>query len=164
MTRRIACVLVAVLASVVGLARDVRAGTFTVDTTVDDPALPTCDDAASNDCSLRGALIAANAAGEHCDIQLPPGTYTTSVLSFCPFVSAFGGTESFSATTLCITGNVSIIGSGPDTTIIDGLQSGRVIALDPWRRPPSAASRSRAAWPPMGLPSAAAVGSSTTGR
>ena len=111
----------------------VEARTVVVDTTADDPALTACDDAVSNDCSLRGAIAAANAAAEHYDIQLPSGTYATSVVSFCPFVPivpGIGGDVSFSATTLCITKDVAIIGSGADTTIIDGLQSDRVIALD----------------------------------
>src|SRR5689334_8961883 len=41
------------------------AATFTVDTTADDATKSTCDDATANDCSLRGAVTAANANPDH---------------------------------------------------------------------------------------------------
>src|SRR4029079_2411594 len=47
----------------------------TVDTIVDDAALTGCDDDTENDCSLRGALVAAAGAAEHYDVRVPSGTY-----------------------------------------------------------------------------------------
>lgn len=107
-----------------------RARVVTVDTTVDDASLTACADTTPNDCSLRGAVAAAATASEHWDIRLPSGTYTLTQPGVCPFVSAFGDQESFTTTTLCLKRDVAIIGSGADTTFIDGNMTGRTIALD----------------------------------
>jgi hypothetical protein len=60
-------IIVAVLA---GMPRT-HAATFTVDTTVDDPAATPCTDAAPNDCSLRGAITRANGPSEASTIMVP---------------------------------------------------------------------------------------------
>src|SRR5215470_960034 len=100
----------------------VHARTVTVDTTVDSGALSACDDATPNDCSLRGALNAAAAAAEHYDVILPAGTYATTEVTECFVLSGFpnGGTEREVKTSLCLHGDVSIIGAGADKTFIDG--------------------------------------------
>src|SRR3972149_3257532 len=70
---------VAALLAGLGLAgmpvRTARAATFDVDRTDDNAAATACTGAA-NDCSLRGAIAAANALAGADDIILPAGTYT----------------------------------------------------------------------------------------
>jgi hypothetical protein len=54
-------------------------GTLAVDTTADDPAATACTDA-PDDCSLRGALINANADGRGGrDVVVPAGTFVLTV-------------------------------------------------------------------------------------
>jgi len=102
----------------------------TVDTIVDSAALTACDDDVPDDCSLRGALVAAATAMERHDIRLPSGTYTLTASTSCQFQSAFGGPPfSFSTTSLCVRGDVAIIGSGPDTTILDGNLTDRTLVV-----------------------------------
>jgi CSLREA domain-containing protein len=89
--------------------------TFTVTKTAD-----TADGTCDSDCSLREAIIAANAAGALSTagvggppiIQLPAGTYTLTI----------PGTGENAALTgdLDITAAMNIVGAGPDVTIIDG--------------------------------------------
>ena len=105
------------------------AKTVTVDTTVDDASLGACDDATPNDCSLRGAVTAANAANEHWDIVLPSGTYVMRTSTPCAFVSAIFGDTGFTGTSLCILRDVSIKGAGAGTTTIDGNASDRAISI-----------------------------------
>jgi hypothetical protein len=52
-----------------------QAATFTVDTTTEDAALTACNDFTPNDCSLRGAILVANALSEASIIHVPAGTY-----------------------------------------------------------------------------------------
>ena len=51
---------------------------FNVDRTDDNAAATACDDGTPNDCSLRGAVIAANLGGDD-EIILPSGIYTLSI-------------------------------------------------------------------------------------
>jgi hypothetical protein len=51
-----------------------RATTFTVDRTDDVAAASACQDATPNDCSLRGAIRAANMTSGADTIMLPAGT------------------------------------------------------------------------------------------
>src|SRR5262245_38008350 len=62
-----------------------RAATFTVDTVLDDPARTACDDATPDDCSLRGAILAANGLAEPTTIDVPAGVYALSQSSSCTF-------------------------------------------------------------------------------
>ena len=55
------------------------AAVFKVDTTTDDAALSICTDAAANDCSLRGAISAANAQVGADIVVVPAGTYTLTL-------------------------------------------------------------------------------------
>src|SRR5262249_36308659 len=108
-----------------------RARTVTVDTTVDNGALSTCDDATPNDCSLRGALLAAGAAAEHYDIVLPAGTYPNTQSASCSFHSGLhNGTFNETGTQLCAHGDVAILGAGADRTFLDGMATGRVLIAD----------------------------------
>jgi Right handed beta helix region len=91
-----------------------QAGTLTVDRFDDpDPALASACTAAANDCSLRGAVINANATPDVDTIQLQAGTYTLTR-------PTTGGTEADpSVGDLDLTHPVTLIGvSG---TIIDAL-------------------------------------------
>ena len=96
----------------------VHATTFTVTKTGD-----TADGACDSDCSLREAIIAANASvGADIivfDTSLTPGTFTLSK----------AGTEENQAETgdLDITDNLTITGEGAADTIIDGNQLDRVL-------------------------------------
>ena len=107
------------------------ARTVTVDTTVDEIARSTCDDATPDDCSLRGAIKSASLAAEHWEILLPSGTYTTTETGTCSFQFAYPSTPvTVTTTALCLRKDVAIIGAGADTTIIDGDHSWRVIEAD----------------------------------
>ena len=89
--------------------------TFTVGSTVDaadaDPGDGACDDAAGN-CTLRAAIMEANAMVGAASITLPAGTYTLSIA---------GANEKAAETgDLNITDDLIIEGDGADTTIVDG--------------------------------------------
>jgi len=100
-----------------------HAAVFTVDTVSDDPAATSCSDTAPNDCSLRGAIIAANGLSEPSTINIPPGTYVLQERSDCFFGDPFNvGTFLFPTTSLCVSKSVTLVGAGPDTTVIDGNQ------------------------------------------
>jgi hypothetical protein len=60
------------------LTNAAQAATLTVDTTADDASLSACT-AAPNDCSLRGAITAANAQAGADTVNLPVGTYTLTI-------------------------------------------------------------------------------------
>jgi CSLREA domain-containing protein len=92
--------------------------TFTVDR-LDDAVIATACTAALNDCSLRGAIIAANNAAGADTIILPSGVYTLMVS---------GAGENAAATgDLDITGNLTLSGDGAAITIVDGNQLDRVL-------------------------------------
>jgi CSLREA domain-containing protein len=82
------------------------AATFTVSTTAD-----TNDGTCDADCSLREAVLAANAAPGADTILLPAGTYTLSLA---------GSDDAGAVGDLDITGPVAITGSGIGQTIIQG--------------------------------------------
>jgi hypothetical protein len=103
----------------------VHAAQFTVDTTADDPAKTACDDATPDDCSLRGAVTAANALVEASTIDLPAGTYELTQTSSCTRKFPGGFTSLLSGVPLCLTGTLTIRGAGAATTIIDGKGSHR---------------------------------------
>jgi CSLREA domain-containing protein len=62
------------------LVSRVQAATFNVDHTGDDTA-QACDDATPNDCSLRGAILAANGLAEASTINVPAGAENSPVSS-----------------------------------------------------------------------------------
>lgn len=96
--------------------------TLTVDTTSDNAALSACTPAA-NDCSLRGAIIAANATSGTI-ISLAAGTYSLTIA---------GAGEQLAATgDLDVRGNnTSIVGAGAGTTIIQQTTNDRVLDVNP---------------------------------
>jgi CSLREA domain-containing protein len=107
MTRRTVAVLaLLVLALAVGPVPSARAATFTVTKTTD-----SADGACNADCSLREAVIAANAAAGPDEIVLPPGRYVLSIPGTDEDASANGDLD--------ITGDTTVIGAGAQTTIID---------------------------------------------
>jgi CSLREA domain-containing protein len=90
--------------------------TFTVTKVAD-----TNDGACDADCSLREAIVAANAAPGLDTIILPAGIYR---------LSRAGGLEDAAATgDLDITDPLTIIGASPDTTVIDAKALDRVIDI-----------------------------------
>lgn len=91
--------------------------TFTVDRTDDNAAAMACT-AAANDCSLRGAIRAANAAAGADTIVLPAGTYTLSITGTGENAAATGDLD--------ITGNLTITGAGASTTTINANSVDRV--------------------------------------
>ena len=107
-----AAVVLVVALAVAGLvltARLAHAATFEVDRS-DDPD-PVTTDACSEDaadCSLRGAIVAANAAAGADAITVPAGTYTLT--------RAGAGEDAASTGDLDITSQVTITGAGARTT------------------------------------------------
>ena len=117
---RVSCLLLIVLlASAVLLAHAplARAATLIV-TRTDDPAPNGCT---SDDCSLREAIIAANAAAGADRVSLPAGTY----------LLAIAGTNEDAGSTgdLDISDTLLLTGAGMSQTTIDGQQLDRVLDL-----------------------------------
>jgi CSLREA domain-containing protein len=105
--------LVAVLA-VTALASPALSVSFDVTTTLDGN-----DGACDAHCTLREAIIAANADRDRDVINLPPGTYRLSILGRGENHSASGDLD--------ILERVDLRGSGRDTTIIDAGGIDRVL-------------------------------------
>ncbi|KAA3642732.1 MAG: hypothetical protein DWQ07_19585 [Chloroflexi bacterium] len=86
-----------------------------VDTVLDDASLTTCNSAVANDCSLRGAVITANASlGNDVTINVPAGVYDLTI----------GGALEDNAQTgdLDLRNNINIIGAGIGVTFIEADQ------------------------------------------
>lgn len=98
-------------------------GTFTVDTTVDDPARDSCA-LVPDDCSLRGAVIRANGISGAQTIIIPAGTY---VLTSTGAESASTGDLDISQS---LTITVSANRAGDVATINGGSTGDRVIAIN----------------------------------
>jgi len=86
-------------------------------TRTDDPPPDGC---AAADCSLREAVVAANAVGGPDTVVVPPGTYT---LAIPPDVSPNDGQDG----DLDLLEDLTIIGAGAPLTVIDGAQIDRVV-------------------------------------
>ena len=83
----------------------------------------TLDGSCDHDCSLREAVVAANAATGSDMVVLDPGVYV---------LSRSGAGEDFSATgDLDITSDVMILGAGADRTFLDGGGTDRVLDVRP---------------------------------
>jgi hypothetical protein len=95
---------------------------YDVDRT-DDTAAATACTAAANDCSLRGAIIAANANPGADTINLPAGTYALSILG--------AGEDNAATGDLDIRDDLTILGAGAATTTVDGSGIDRVFHSDP---------------------------------
>ena len=98
------------------------AASYDVDRT-DDSAAATACTAASNDCSLRGAILAANANPGPDTINLPAGTYALSLVG--------AGEDAAATGDLDLRGDLAIVGAGSSTTIVDGSGIDRVFHADP---------------------------------
>jgi CSLREA domain-containing protein len=107
----------AVLAAVLVMASVVAgAATLTVTKTTDDPV-----DGCDADCSLREAVIAANATVEHDTIVVPAGTYGLTL---------FGAGEDGALTgDLDFNENATVVGDPLGGTVIDGMLSDRLVHL-----------------------------------
>src|SRR5262245_35185033 len=98
-----------------------QAATYNVDTTIDAASLTTCNDATPNDCSLRGAIIKANGLSTASTINVPAGTYVLSQGNECTFnAPQLNTTRIPNTASLCFAGNISLIGAGATSTIING--------------------------------------------
>ncbi len=125
--RRVLAVLIAVTA--LATARPAHALTIIVDRSDDEPGATACDTAMPNDCSLRGAIIAANGRPDASIISVPGGTYTLSVPTPCTHVTNQFGTNPFTMPTLCIQKPMTILGAGAESTIIDANLTGPVAVV-----------------------------------
>ncbi|MFH0725325.1 MAG: choice-of-anchor Q domain-containing protein [Pseudomonadota bacterium] len=106
-----------------------HAATFTVDRLDDTAAATACDDLQANDCSLRGAISKANGLSEASTINVPAGVYVLIQSSTCTYKLKNTGTIQFTSSEipLCLSKQVTILGAGATSTIIDGNQRGRVL-------------------------------------
>lgn len=127
------CVLSTMLGMVAVLTSTglVYAATLNVDTITDDVAKTACDDATENDCSLRGALIAANArpVTENTIFNVPAGTYILTQVNRCDYISNQGISQFVNTSALCFAGNLTLVGAGATEVIIDGNASDRVMLV-----------------------------------
>ncbi|MBI4732327.1 MAG: sortase [Chloroflexi bacterium] len=101
-------ILTSLLISLIGglvLVTPAQAATFVVTKTAD-----TADGTCDADCSLREAIIAANAAAGNDTITVPAGTYTLTI--------AGTGEDATATGDLDITSNITINGAGAGSTII----------------------------------------------
>jgi len=124
--RSIECWVMTLTFASFALALPAGAATFTVDTTADDPSLSACDDAVANDCSLRGAMSRANGLAESSLILVPTGVYSLTNASSCHLVTHQRGVFNLNTVSLCFAGNITLVGTGAGTTIIDGNHAHRV--------------------------------------
>ena len=85
--------------------------TFLVDTTADNVSATACT-AAASDCSLRGAIIAANNASGADVVEVPGGNYTLTISGAGEDASATGDLD--------ISGALTIDGAGADSTTVAG--------------------------------------------
>src|SRR5439155_2998816 len=90
-----------------GVVLPAAAATFTVTKTAD-----TNDGNCDTDCSLREAIIAANASPGMDTIIIPPGTYLLSIPGMEEDAAATGDLD--------ITDGLILTGAGAASTIIDG--------------------------------------------
>ena len=109
----------AVVAAIVSVGgRPAAAATFTVTKTAD-----TADGVCDADCSLREAIIAANASAVADTIELPAGTYTRTIAGANEDLAATGDLDIAGGSA---SGGLTINGDGAVTTIIDGGDLDRV--------------------------------------
>ena len=109
-----------ILGILVLLAGDVRALTFPVTKTAD-----TADGVCDADCSLREAIIAANANGGPDVITLPAGTYNLAIAPGAESIVA----NNAAVGDLDISGELAINGAGAATTIVDGQDLSRIFHI-----------------------------------
>jgi len=89
-------------------------------------------DGQTAECTLRAAIDEVNALakakpGAAYTVSVPEGTYYLTVVEACPYYDAGNPNQlSMNAITLCISGNLTLTGADPSTTIIDGGQIDRI--------------------------------------
>ena len=93
---------------------------YDVDTTIDDATLSACDPSTPNDCSLRGAIIAANQDVISGTISLPAGLYELTSTQFITISSETNAANVPEIGDLDINTDIEIIGASPADTIISG--------------------------------------------
>ena len=105
--------LVATASALMGLllARPANAATFVVDRTDDSAAASACT-AAANDCSLRGAIISANAVLGTDTVSIPAGVYTLTLTGRDEEAAATGDLD--------VTQAIVITGASASSVVIDG--------------------------------------------
>ena len=113
---RILSTLMIVILLCLGTGITARAATFTVTKTAD-----TNDGTCNADCSLREAILAANANPGDDTVVLPGGTYVLSIAGQSEDAGATGDLD--------INGGLTIQGDGWDQTIIDANHTDRVIQI-----------------------------------
>lgn len=105
--------------------REATAASLVVDRADDAPTATACS-TAPDDCSLRGAILKANAlaadpAHEASEITLPAGTYALSQSTSCTYrLRAEAFTRTGSQVPLCVNAALTIRGAGASSTFIDG--------------------------------------------
>jgi len=112
------------LAAAVVIAPAARAATFNVNSTADavdaSPGDGVCA-AADSSCTLRAAIMEANALPGSHTINVPAGLYILTIPGI--------GEENAAQGDLDVTGSVTIVGAGPGTTIVDGGGIDRVFEI-----------------------------------
>ena len=106
-----------------GRSRVAVATIYDVDRLDDDASQTACTPGNTNDCTLRGAIIAANGHAGADTINVPAGTYILSITGTAEDAAATGDLD--------VTDDVVIDGAGPGSTIIDGGNIDRVFQVDP---------------------------------
>jgi len=125
----IACtVFLILLCLTLASANPAGAATYVVNDTSDvvdiNPGDGVCETGAGNGiCTLRAAIMEANAVAGSDDITLPAGTYTLTRNGINEDTSSTGDLD--------ITRRLTINGAGANTTVIDGNQIDRVIDVQP---------------------------------
>ena len=102
-----------------------QAGAFIVDSTIDaidtNPGDGVCDDGAGL-CTLRAAIMEANALAGPDTVALPAGTFTLTLTGPSPDLPAWGDLD--------ITDDLTIAGAPEETTIVDGGAIDRVFSIE----------------------------------
>jgi cysteine-rich repeat protein len=129
MKTRTAILIVAALILLPGALRPAHAAPFTVvddsvaaDATDADPGDGVCETAAGNGvCTLRAAVMEANALSGADEITVPAGTYTLAIANTSEDAAADGDLD--------IDSDLTIIGDDAETTVIDGDAIDRVFHI-----------------------------------
>lgn len=98
------------------------AATIVVDRFDDPSPIPSGCSAAADDCSLRGAIVRANASPLEDLVRLPAGTYVLAIVGIAENLGATGDLD--------LTAPLRIVGDGPQATQITGqLLGDRILDL-----------------------------------
>ncbi len=105
------------------------AAIFTVDRTDDAPSATACADDVANDCSLRGAIVSANAAADPSTVVVPSGDYALTAVASCHFATSQFGSSNINTKALCIEKAMTIAGAGAATTHVSGGDTGQLFMV-----------------------------------